>query len=57
MTWPLVQQALSSGNPLANLIAIGAPTWDGRKAMLKKAIAARPWLAEKRWSRTAADFF
>ena len=56
MTWPLVAQALASSNPLANLIAIGAPQWDGRKATLRKAIAARPQLQAKRWSRAAGDF-
>ena len=56
MTWPLVAQALASSNPLGNLIAIGAPQWESRKATLKKAIAARPQLATKRWSRGAADF-
>lgn len=56
MTWPLVAEALASPTPLAKLIAIGAPQWDGRKATLKKAIAARPILAAKRWSRAAADF-
>ena len=56
MTWPLVAEALASPSPLAKLIAIGAPQWDGRKATLKKAIAARPQLAAKRWSRAAGDF-
>lgn len=56
MTWPLVAEALASPTPLVKLIAIGAPQWDGRKATLKKAIAARPILAAKRWSRAAGDF-
>ncbi|OYZ14168.1 MAG: hypothetical protein B7Y35_10280 [Sphingomonadales bacterium 28-64-96] len=56
MTWPLVAEALASPTPLAKLIAIGAPQWDGRKATLKKAIAARSQLAAKRWSRAAGDF-
>ncbi|WP_310496185.1 hypothetical protein [Sandarakinorhabdus sp.] len=56
MTWPLVGEALASTQPLARLIAIGAPQWDGRKATLKKAIAARPGLAQRRWNRAAADF-
>lgn len=56
MTWPLVAEALASPTPLAKLIAIGAPQWDGRKATLRKAIAARPQLAAKRWSRAVGDF-
>lgn len=56
MTWPLVGEALASSQPLSRLIAIGAPQWDGRKATLRKAIAARPQLAQRRWNRSAADF-
>ncbi len=56
MTWPLIQQALQSANPLAKLLLIGEPAWHTRLLGLKNAITQRPELAARRWSRAKGDF-
>lgn len=56
MTWPLVTDALRSSRPFENLIAIGAPRWDGRKATLKRKIQANPNMRARKWSSAAGDF-
>lgn len=54
--WPRIEAALRSSRPLAGLLDIGRPRWNERLDTLKAAIAARPALAQMRWSRAAADF-
>jgi hypothetical protein len=56
MTWPLIDDALRSSKPFENLIAIGAPEYDGRKKTLKKEIEARPNFKARSWSRAKGDF-
>ena len=56
MTWPLIQEALTSSNPLASLLRIGEPPWHTRLVALKTAISQRPKLASTRWSSAAGDF-
>lgn len=56
MTWPVIQDALRSKNPFAELIAIGAPKWNERKQTLSKAIKARPKFATLRWDAASGAF-
>jgi hypothetical protein len=56
MTWPLIAAALTKSKPFDELVAIGAPQWDGRKATLKSAIVARPIFKQKKWARSQNDF-
>ncbi|MFT0859760.1 hypothetical protein [Ancylobacter sp. G4_0304] len=56
MTWPLIQSALNSTNPLEALIKIGAPTWEERRRVLRRALQRNPNFANRRWSRAAGDF-
>jgi hypothetical protein len=54
--WPRIETALRTSLPLAELLKIGLPRWKERLDGLKSAIAARPQLASRTWSRAAGDF-
>ena len=56
MTWPLIQDALTAADPLRALLQIGEPPWHERLVGLKRAITARPLLAQKQWDSAAGDF-
>lgn len=56
MTWPLIQEALATSNPLANLLKIGEPKWHTRLVGLGNAISQRPAFATKRWNTAAGNF-
>lgn len=56
IAWSLITDAIRSSRPFDNLIAIGAPKWDGRKATLKRKISANPNMATRKWSSAEGDF-
>lgn len=56
MTWPLIDSAMKSSNPYAQLLAIGKPHWNERLKTLKNALDARPHFKVKTWSSTAGAF-
>ncbi|HEX6660715.1 MAG TPA: hypothetical protein VF067_02465 [Sphingomicrobium sp.] len=56
IAWTLISDALSSSRPFDNLIAIGAPRWNERKATLKRRIQANPKMKSLKWSSAAGDF-
>ena len=56
MTWPLIDAALKSANPLPKLIAIGAPRYKERRSELQKQVKARPAFAQLTWDRPSAAF-
>ena len=55
-TWAEIASALRSSRPFDNLVAIGAPEWDGRKATLRRLIKANPNFAAKHWKASSGDF-
>ncbi|WP_274630411.1 hypothetical protein [Arvimicrobium flavum] len=56
MTWPLIDSALRSPNPLDRLLKIGLPKWEERLRTLRRALAARPEFQVKRWSSAHEEF-
>jgi hypothetical protein len=56
-TYPVMQTALNSPNPLSQLLQIGGISYPDRVKTLKKAIAARSELfTAQKWSRAAGAF-
>lgn len=56
ITWSLITDALNSSRPFENLVAIGAPKWNGRKSTLKRKILANPKMKSLKWSSAQSDF-
>ena len=56
MTWPLIEEAVRTTNPLAALLKIGMPKWKTRIETLTAALKARPQFETKVWSRVEGDF-
>jgi hypothetical protein len=55
-TFPRLEQALRTSDPVATLLTIGADEFPERIRGLKAALQANPAFAARRWSRAAADF-
>ena len=56
MTWALIDAAVKSAKPLAALLEIGAPKWDGRLKTLANAIAKNAAIQSRHWDIAAHDF-
>ena len=56
MTWALIDAAVKSTKPLAALLEIGSPKWDGRLKTLADAIVKNAAIQLKRWDAAAHDF-
>lgn len=55
-TFPRLQQALGTPDPVSRLLAIGEDSFPERIRGLRAALQADPAFASKRWSRAVADF-